>query len=133
MGDYNQAEVDAQTSDLPQQTPKYFYRLRNMEEQHFFQQSETGILCPICSKEQRNIKQHLNKSKQCAEKVDMYHFSQMYILLNATARKNYLRIKKQIQRLKEKEEDEKAFLRKNADDSDGESDQKPPAVEYVAE
>ena len=78
MADSNQAGGDDQTSDLPPaQQPKYFYRLRNMEEQHDFQQSEAGILCPICGKELRNIRMHLNKRKECAAKVDMDHFSTM--------------------------------------------------------
>ena len=140
MADYNQAGGDDQTSDLPPaQQPKYFYRLRNMEEQHHFQQSEKGILCPICSKVLRNIRMHFNKSKECAEKLDMDHFSTMYEILNASVRKGYLRSKKQIerekkrkedeechrkiqanekqaQREKKKEKDEKDYLRKNADE-----------------
>ena len=117
MKDVNQAGRDDQTTDLPTpQQPQYFYRLKSKKEQHHFQQSEKGILCPICSKELKNIRMHFNKSKECAEKLDMDHFTTMYNILNASVRKGYLTSKKQIEREKKRKEDEEAYLRNNADE-----------------
>ena len=115
MADVNQAGRDDQTTDLPTpQQPQYFYRLKSKKEQHHFQQSEKGILCPICSKELKNIRMHFNKSKECAEKLDMDHFTTMYNILNASVRKGYLTSKKQIEREKKKKEDEESLRRMEA-------------------
>ena len=89
---------------MTDQQPQYFYRLINMEEQEHFKQSENGFLCPICSKAFKNIRMHLNNSKDCSSKLDMDHFSTMYTIINAAARKGYLKNKKQEQRMHEKEE-----------------------------
>ena len=99
---------------MPDQQPKYFYRLRNMEEQQHFKQSENGFFCPICSKAFKNIRMHLNNSKDCSSKLDMDHFSTMYTIINAAARKGYLKNKKQEQRMHEKEEDLNAYNCKRA-------------------
>ena len=85
-----------------------------MEEQQHFKQSENGFLCPICSKAFKNIRMHLNNSKDCSSKLDMDHFSTMYTIINAAARKGYLKNKKQEQRMQKKEEDENAYNCKHA-------------------
>ena len=85
-----------------------------MKEQQHFKHTDNGFLCPICSKTFKNIRMHLNNSKDCSSKVDMDHFSTMYTTINAAARKEYLKIKKQEQRTHKKEEDENSYNRKHA-------------------
>jgi hypothetical protein len=91
-------EVDYDTlyGDLsPSRQPHYFYRLSNTDEQHRFQQSDQGIKCPICAKELKNVRMHLNNNKNCSDQIDMDHFMHMYKILNNSVRKGYLRSKKQ--------------------------------------
>ena len=121
MSAANQMEVDdnSQNDDLPTSgQPHYFYRLRNTDEQHQFHQSEKGIRCPICAKELKNIRMHFNNSKNCADKIDMHHFMNMYEILNAAVRRGYLTSKKQKEREKKRETDDKAFRRAIADEKE---------------
>ena len=120
-----EVDYDTLTGDLsPSRQPHYFYRLRNTDEQHHFQQSDQGIKCPICAKELKNIRMHLNNNKNCSDRIDMDHFMHMYEILNNSVRKGYLRSKKQKERESKRGVDEEAHKRAMADEKQKERNKK---------
>jgi hypothetical protein len=96
--------------------PKYFYRLRNCDEQHYFHQSDKGIQCPFCKKDVKNILLHLQKNEICADKIDINHFEIMYKVINAESRRKYLTGKKRKEREKKREYNENAYKKEIADE-----------------
>ena len=66
----------------PSRQPHYIYRLKDSDEQHYFQQSDEGTQCPICRKVVKNIRMHFNESRNCTSKMDMDYFMVMYEILN---------------------------------------------------
>ena len=67
---------------------KYSYRLMNTSEVIFFNETVSGILCPICCKELKNILKHLNNSKSCAANIDMEHFIYTYEIVKKNRQTN---------------------------------------------
>ena len=105
-------------------TPKYFYRLRNCDEQHPFHQSEKGTQWPFCKKDVNNILIHLQKNESCADKIDINHFEIMYKVTNAESRRKYLTAKKQKERQKKREDNETAYRKEMNDEKKRERESK---------
>ena len=105
-------------------TPKYFYRLRNCDEQHPFHQSEKGTQWPFCKKDVNNILIHLQKNESCADKIDINQFEIMYKATNAEDRRIYLTAKKQKERQKKRRDNEPAYRKEMNDEKKRERESK---------
>ena len=100
--------------------PKYFYRLKNCDEQNYFHQSEKGIKCPFCKKDVKNILLHMQNNETCADKIDIIHFEIMYKVINAESRRKYLTVKKQKEREKKQVDNENAYKKERAEEKERE-------------
>ena len=77
----------------------------NTSEVIHFNETASGIICPICCKGLKNILKHLNNSKSCAANIDMEHFIHTY----ETVKKIERQIQLKQNRQRNREADEKAY------------------------
>ena len=83
----------------------------NTTEVIYFNETVSGIICPICCKQLKNILKHLNNSKSCAANIDMEYFSSSYEIVKKTERQIKLKQNKQNERQRKREIDEEAYMK----------------------
>ena len=87
----------------------------NTSEVIHFNETASGIICPICCKGLKNILKHLNNSKSCAANIDMGHFRYSYEIVKKTERQIKLKQHKQNERQRKREIDEEAYKKSEAE------------------
>ena len=78
------------------------YRLKKITKQYIIKQSDGKMECPFCKIAVKNIKLHFDRNSECAQKIDMVHFSESYNDYKKMLDKNREQLKRNEQAKKHK-------------------------------
>ena len=77
-----------------------FYTMKNKAKEHSIKQVGKLMECPICKAKVKNVNLHLNRKPKCGDKIDLAEFS-----------KRFEMYKKEIDRIKQREDNQKKKIR----------------------